>query len=377
MFHGTKLCLVVVFLLFLLSSVESREFNANNSIRVLLGNFSSPNIKAENLKVNGQHFGWNGIWEWNLSCGKSSQGSFIRLGEKIFYSSLFLESVGSFISLDSTNYRGIFHIYERQGKCVVVNHLDIEEYLPGVLGKEMASSWPIEALKAQSVAARSYALYKKRKEKSHSHYDISSSIKDQAYGGQSSESRSIREAVISTQGIVLTFKDGLMQAFYHSNCGGKTNVPLDVWGKKHPAYKSVLCPTHFSSSQKEWVYRTNLQDLEYKLRKKAVIPKNFLRLAKLSKLKEEPNKLLLADVSGKKLRIPSSSLRSSVGFDEIRSTKFAIQRGKEKKISFYGRGYGHAVGMCQYGARAMALDNKNYQYILKHYYPLTFLRKVY
>ena len=377
MFHGAKLCFFVVFLLLSCFPLKSTGTETKSSIRVLLGRFSFPYVKAENLKINSEYVGWSGTWEWKLNCGRDSEGAFIRLGKETFPSPVFLESVGGFIALNNTNYRGSFYIYENKGKCMVVNHVAVEDYLPGVLGKEMGKTWPIEALKAQSIAARSYALHK-RKKSTHPHYDIFSSVQDQVYGGQSSESKVIRKAVKATQGIVLVFKNRLLQAFYHSSCGGETNVPLDVWGKKHPAYRSVFCPAHSTySNKKEWVYRTNLHHLEYQLRKHAVLPKSFLRLAKLSKLKKTPNKLLLADVSGKKLFISSSKLRSSIGFDQIRSSKFAIHREEKETLSFYGRGYGHAVGMCQYGAKAMALNKKSYESILYHYYPLASLRKVY
>ena len=374
MFHGLKLyAWVLSFSLFLASMTV--EAKMENSIRVYLGTFFSPPIKAFDLKINGKRSFWDGLWKQKIRCKGAKEGSFIYMGKKRYDSPIQLE--GSSLHVKRKEYRGSIYIYEKNNRCMLVNFLSMEEYLRGVVGEEMQRNWPLEALKAQAIAARSYALYRK-KEFFHPHYDVFSTVKDQVYGGKSSESRKVEKAVKETHGIVLSFQNKLFKSFYHSNCGGHTKVPLDVWGYREPGYQSVSCPLHsIFPKKKEWVHRTNLYKIESRLRKNAILPKDFLRLAQVSQEKGKKGILLLSDTSGKKFRVPSSRFRSSVGFDQIKSTKFAIYRQGKEKVAFHGRGHGHAVGMCQYGARAMALQHYSYKAILKHYYPLASLRRAY
>ncbi|NBT59044.1 SpoIID/LytB domain-containing protein, partial [bacterium] len=124
----------------------------------------------------------------------------------------------------------------------VVNYLGLDDYLLGTLGSEMSPSWEIEALKAQAVASRTYALYMIKHPK-HSDYDLERSTQDQVYGGVEAEHPRVREAIQATSGEVLSFKDQPIKAFFHSRCGGSTETPGFVWNH-HQGYpqKKVACP---------------------------------------------------------------------------------------------------------------------------------------
>ncbi len=143
-----------------------------------------------------------------------------------------------FISTKRRWYRGEFIIENRNGKLVVINNLPLEDYLLGVVPAEMPSKWCYEALKAQAIAARSYAIANKGKRASHG-YDLKDTPEDQAYGGASAETAPTNSAVIETKGEVLTYNQKVIPAYYSASAGGHTTNSGAVWNKDLPFLKSV------------------------------------------------------------------------------------------------------------------------------------------
>ena len=147
-------------------------------------------------------------------------------------------AANGFISVKGKWYRGFFIIYNRGGQLVVINHVDIEDYIRGVVPSEMPSSWNCEAHKAQAIAARSYALANLGKRASCG-YDLKDTPEDQAYGGASAESAGTNNAVLQTEGIVLIYDLKIIPAYYSASAGGQTSSSADVWTKNLPYLKSV------------------------------------------------------------------------------------------------------------------------------------------
>lgn len=143
-----------------------------------------------------------------------------------------------FISTKRRWYRGEFIIENRGGKLVVINSLPLEDYLLGVVPSEMPSKWNYEALKAQAIAARSYAIANRGKHASHG-YDLKDTPEDQAYGGASSETATTNSAVIETKGEVITYNRKIIPAYYSASAGGHTRNSGSVWNKDLPFLKSV------------------------------------------------------------------------------------------------------------------------------------------
>ena len=143
-----------------------------------------------------------------------------------------------FISTKRRWYRGEFIIENRGGKLVVINSLPLEDYLLGVVPSEMPSKWNYEALKAQAIAARSYAIANRGKRASHG-YDLKDTPEDQAYGGASSETATTNSAVIETKGEVITYNRKIIPAYYSASAGGHTRNSGSVWNKDLPFLKSV------------------------------------------------------------------------------------------------------------------------------------------
>lgn len=143
-----------------------------------------------------------------------------------------------FVSAKKRWYRGILIIQNRNGKLTVINDVDIENYLKGVIPSEMPTSWDVEAHKAQAIAARSYALANLGKRASKG-YDLNDTPSDQAYGGASAENRGTTKAVNDTRGIVLTHNQKIISAFYTASAGGKTKSASAAWGGNVPYLRSV------------------------------------------------------------------------------------------------------------------------------------------
>ena len=143
-----------------------------------------------------------------------------------------------FISTKRRWYRGEFIIENRGGKLVVINNLPLEDYLLGVVPSEMPSKWSYEALKAQAIAARSYAIANKGKRASRG-YDLKDTPEDQAYGGASAETATTNSAVIETKGVVITYNQKVIPAYYSASAGGHTVNSGAVWNKDLPFLKSV------------------------------------------------------------------------------------------------------------------------------------------
>lgn len=143
-----------------------------------------------------------------------------------------------FISAKRKWYRGFLIVYNHNGVLTVINKLDIEDYIKGVVPSEMPSGWSYEAHKAQAVAARSYALANLGKRASHG-YDLKDTPEDQAYGGATAESAKTNKAVEETKGIVLIYNLKIIPAYYSASAGGQTSSSADVWTRNLPYLQSV------------------------------------------------------------------------------------------------------------------------------------------
>lgn len=152
-----------------------------------------------------------------------------------------------FVSAKNRWYHGILMIYNRGGKLIVVNKVDIEDYIKGVVPSEMPASWSIEAHKAQAIAARSYALANLGKRASRG-YDLKDTPEDQAYGGASAEKARTNKAVDDTKEIVLIYDLKIIPAYYSASAGGQTKSSGDVWTQNLPYLQSV--PSYDDSIKK-------------------------------------------------------------------------------------------------------------------------------
>ncbi len=282
-----------------------------------------------------------------------------------------------FIQVNHTPYRGYIAILKRTG-LTVVNYVLVEDYLYGVVPKEMPPSWNVEALRAQSVAARTFAL-KNRKRHSAEGFDLCSTSHCQVYEGMPAEMRTTTEAVDSTRGEVLFYKGAIMDALFHTDSGGMTESSEYVWGSPVPYLRAV---TEVQIQTQPWNRTISMSEFAQKLEKngRAIGTLKEVRLSPLtvgkgSSDRSPSGRVRSAEFVGTKGRITLSGneLRSIFS---LPSTLFSIRIGKTD-INFSGYGSGHGLGLSQWGAQALADKGKSYKDILFHYYTDVTLEKLY
>lgn len=252
----------------------------------------------------------------------------------------------------------------------VIAALDFDEYLTGVVMGEMPSDWPDEALKAQAVTARTYALYQMMKRKTWAH-QVEGNQNDQVFiypKGQRSYAKI--SAIIQETKNWLLLKDGLpIKAFFHADCGGQTEEAHYVWGdsqtlSNYGTTKLQGCPYMKS---KPWDLRVTLKDLQNSLR--SIVGSEKIRTIEIVSRSPSMRALNVRITSAtQSYLIPSHEFRKLVGYNKVRSTLFSIDQSQDA-VMIRGRGYGHGSGLCQWGARTLAQQGFKAQDILKLYYP--------
>ena len=267
-------------------------------------------------------------------------------------------------------YRGATDILRsKDGLLTVVNRLDVEDYVRGVLYHEVSHRWPIEAIKAQAVAARTYAFYR-MEVSAGKDYDVTNDIYSQVYGGRISERYRTNMAVNRTRGEVMVFQGEILPAYYHATCGGHTEDAGELWNHSGLApLKGVRCQYCFRSPHFKWKKNFRLKNIQDKLNKAGYdlgLIKAILVLDRDASGRIRDLQIITRD--NKKNIISGKDFRNIVGPNELRSNDYRIVM-KGYYVDIIGRGWGHGVGMCQWGAREMATRRFKHKSILRHYYP--------
>jgi len=283
-------------------------------------------------------------------------------------------SAPSAVYVNNKPYRGLAELSVADRGILVVNQLPLEEYLVGLINCEISSAWPIEAVKAQAVIARTYALNRK-KSRINSSYHLESSVIDQVYEGCLVEDSRARRAVFETEGEVLTYGGGIIQAFYHSSCGGRTEASENVWGASLPYLKGVECQYCLTSPTATiWEYKLAVNEIEERLRAGGHKLSGLYEIKPGAVNSRGRLKQVVLLASKGSVAISGDQFRKAVGYGVIKSTRFTVKSSKGE-VSFSGSGNGHGVGLCQWGAKQRALDGFGCGEILSYYYPGTMLKK--
>ncbi len=295
----------------------------------------------------------------------------IQFGERaISLSALRLIGSGAPVKIGPKSYPGNIQIIrEKSGKLIAVEEAKLEEYLNGVLPHEMWAKWPLEALKAQAVVSRTYALFKELTKK-HEDYALSSDVLGQVYGGSSLSTRPTRMAVQLTQGEVLTYKGKLFPAYFHSTCGGQTTRADYIWPiRKHPALMGVKCPYCVNSKHYRWESSLKPDEIKTILRKKGWMVGDIKKIIPQKIDKSGRAREILIKHSLGETSLPANDFRLIVGGSNIKSLKDLEVSELPDRIVFKGLGWGHGAGLCQWGAKTMAAQGRSYKEILEFYYP--------
>ena len=263
-------------------------------------------------------------------------------------------------------YRGTTRLIREHDTITAINHVDLEDYLYSVVGAEAVSSWPIEALKAQAVAARSYALYKRNSE-TNDIYDVDTTVGTQVYKGLDTEYTTTHEAVNSTLGQIMTYNNEVILAAFHSSSGGHTENVEDVWTSPLPYLRAVVDYDH-TAPVFEW------QQVFPVSRIKTLVA-GIGNIRGLQPVKMTPRgRVITMKVTGDRgsTNLSGKKIRTAL---KLRSTLFRMSTdGNKVRVS--GRGFGHGLGLSQWGAYYLAQQGVDYHRILAHYYQNARLTKL-
>jgi len=272
-------------------------------------------------------------------------------------------------------YRGSVDIYVSKNKLLVVNALPLEEYIKGVLYHEVPHKWPLEVIKAQAVAARTYALYQMEVHKDQL-YDVTRDIYSQVYGGRSAERYRTNIAADRTRGEIMLYEGKVLPAYFHSTCAGHTEDASELWNHNLRPLKGVSC--QFCRQAPHYSWKKNFQSkmVQDKLNQNGyhlglikeikVLQRNESGRIKTLRMTTRDNQSVT--ISGKKFR-------DIIGPNHLKSNLYDIEMNGYY-FDVIGQGWGHGVGMCQWGAYQMAVERYGYKEILKHYYPGINFRKL-
>lgn len=348
--------------------------------------------------------------------------------EKIYFSSEDMNN--SVLKVENNRYRGYIRFQRKGNDLIVINRVTLNDYLYGVVPREMPSSFPFEALKAQAVAARNFALKNVGKYSSEG-YNLSDTTDCQVYGGMDAETEITNKAVDETKGIIAEYNGELIDAVYCSNSGGITEESGSAWAVDEPYLKSIEDSFSTDSPNSVWTAVFSESELKEKLKTKGI---NVGDINNLEVLETSSSgrvlKLKIVGSAGEYV-LEKDKIRQVLGLNDIKSTLFTIAKSNgfgegtkevyavdgtmdnpktvnlndanvingdskktvsrgmvkrvvtsagDKEISeqeekssggdfvIEGKGYGHGVGMSQWGAKKMAEEGYKFEEILKYYY---------
>ena len=332
----------------------------------------------------------------------------IKISERLFKTKrLIIEPQNNLpFIIDKQSYRGSleFIINDDGNSMTAINNVPLETYLAGVVSAEMPSYWETEALNAQAIAARTYCLYIKSKFGKNRLWDVKTTQANQVYKGVSAETMRTNNAVNATFGMVLCCEPPFLlsqesmggicepfPAYYSSVCGGHTENSKNVFGDSFISLEGVDCPYCKEITRPDLFYwpmvkfdkkyvtekiiekYPDLNDLgnieKIEPTKENVYSNNFKRIASI-KLTGSTSKTATLRAQDLCLAIDSTGAK-------IQSASCTIVSLKDEFIFVAGRGFGHGVGLCQYGAREMARQGKTAQEILNYYYPNSRIKTLY
>jgi stage II sporulation protein D len=272
------------------------------------------------------------------------------------------------VLIDDRNFRGDIRMIKKDnGNLLVVNHIDLEDYIKGILYHEASHYWPIEALKAQAVVCRTYALSQIEANVAKD-FDVSSDIYSQVYGGKTSERYRTNAAVEKSAGGILLYQGRIFPTYYHATCAGFTEDAALLWDINLPPLKGVVCTFCKDSPHFYWHLDLPQSEVADKLKGAGYKIDLIKDVIILGRDKSGRIAALRIVTDKRDIEIAAKDFRNILGPNIIRSTNFMVLLAGEDMV-FEGIGWGHGVGLCQWGAYFMAKKGYTYEQILKYYYP--------
>jgi stage II sporulation protein D len=333
------------------SALELRVAVEEGERQITVGTSNTGALKD----LNGQSLGTTAAGQ---SLVVEAQGGRVKAGDRSSSAFWVEPSSGGYVFIGDRWYRGRVLVIPGGNGLTAINYVDLEHYLYSVVGSEMPTSWPIEALKAQSVAARSYVLYHRQRSRN-PNFDVGSTTAWQVYGGLEQEAASTQTAVEGTRGQVLTYNGQVIEAVFHSASGGHTENVEDIWSQPIPYLRAVQ-DFDAGSPVYQWGVNFSLREFGQRIpgigNLVAAVPVRTTPRGRIVEMRLEGD-------AGSRV-VSGNDLRRALN---LRSTLFSVSiAGNQVQIS--GRGFGHGVGLSQWGAHNLAQQGYTYQQILGHYY---------
>ena len=360
--------------------LDAAEIHPQLNIKVLLKKTSEP----VEISTNDGRLFWKaddrGEWIALMPQARISldrKNDQIRIGTSTsLYGTVFLraqEGGDATWELEGKKLRGTLQITKKGNQLLLISKTPLESYTEGVVAAEMGNRAEFEALKAQAVAARTFAFHRQQNPRN-AMYDVEASIHDQVFGqvsGDSSKNSLVKAAVKATQGQYLYYDEPAkghqlpppFKAFFHSRCGGNTATAKDIWINAEGNHAPSVTCQYCQKNHYRWTARVPLNEFTEALK----LP---LESVTLNATKRDADGRLIeltTASSGKTTKWRAEEFRRRLGFTRLQSTNFTWT-ALPSEIQFTGNGAGHGVGMCQWGARGMARQGKGYEEILLHYY---------
>lgn len=355
-----------LFTLFTFLLIISAAVFANpNTIRVYLSEVKAPYT----INIKGPYKAYNYKYESEIVSSLTNETVMVtehRLGLKVNDVGIYKEGIvfdtEDGFTLNGVEYYGSLKFIPYNGDMIAINELNIEDYVKGVLPHEMSPDWPMEALKSQAVAARTYAIFHILKNNNKLPYDVDNTTKYQVYNGREKINWNIEQAADRTKYEIAVYGDKVIATYFSALCGGHTDSAKNVFGTAVPYLEGVQC-RYCNAQIRNWTNALSFKELN----------DDFVNYSVNADEKSSFG-ITMDPKSGKAMNIriddndiSSKDFRAVLSPKLVPSLNFTINK-IDNGIIITGKGSGHGVGMCQWGAYGMAQVKKDYKEILKFYY---------
>lgn len=319
------------------------------------------------------------------------------LSERLDEVNIIPRGSGNRLELDGYRYRGIMKLLPQGQTVQLINIVYMEDYLRGVVPPEIGkrADSEIEAVKAQAVAARTYALAHLQQYPAEQ-YDMKSSIIDQLYQGMAVEDKLTNRSIDATAGETITYNGQFINAYYHSTCGGMTDDIESVWDRKESPYLKAVEDSGACSWSKYYTWREHFTEAQLRGRIEQYLSSDrgrdlvIGRITDVVTSERTPGgrvRSLIVETAHDRYEFKKDRIRWVIGRTSnpdliLPSDRFDVDiernvAGEIVSVTFKGRGYGHGVGMCQCGAIGLARQGWSFDDILRHYFTGVEVKKVY
>lgn len=295
--------------------------------------------------------------------------------KKCIYPQLRIIPKNGYAIIDGKQFHGTFHVTPHNGQLALINHVDLEEYVCAVLKTESWPGWPVEVNKVFAIMSRSYvlAMIKQAKDR-HAPYHVKNTNDHQTYQGMH-ECKTIKKAVEQTRGLVLLYDNQPALAMFDSCCGGVIPAHIEDFDFEKAPYLARPYACEHCKRCRIYTWHAEIPAAEFHQKVSHLFHIGD-RIQKVQVAKQDRAGLVKELTLHGSLHKESASGKQMYGaFKEIKSFCFTIEK-EENTFVLQGKGFGHHIGLCQWGAREMVRDHWNYKQILSFYYPGTTIRKL-